>query len=377
MHFRFSYIFLTLLLPSFLNSKAQQFEIQGKILNAERKKLYLIKSDGRPFYLENQPIIILDSAIVKNGLFNFKGTIEQTDNVALKVKDGRQFSFILQSGTTKISTDGNALWLTQIANSSENDYYQGLRKTYQWTADSANKFADEYSFHISKKDGQAALHDSLRYVYYNKRLDSLNMQNTALFITSHPASFVGLNQLHLLLELYGTEKSRELLSILEPNFKEHPLRGIISSKISQLENPVKIGLPCPDFTLADTSGKPVAFKTVKAKLTLIDFWASWCVPCRKEHPELRKTYAVLRNQGLEIVSVSLDISRKSWLKALSADKLSWINLSDLKGFSGDVAILFNVSAIPTNFLVDEKGTIVEMNVKGMDLVKHVKKYLAN
>jgi hypothetical protein len=86
---------------------------------------------------------------------------------------------------------------------------------------------------------------------------------------------------------------------------------------------------------------------------------------------------VLRNQGLEIVSVSLDISRKSWLKALSADKLSWINLSDLKGFSGDVAILFNVSAIPTNFLVDEKGTIVEMNVKGMDLVKHVKKYLAN
>lgn len=356
---------------------AQEFEIIGKITHIENQTLYLIESDGRSFYLEDQPVVVMDSCVVKDGQFGFKGSLEHVLNAAIKIKNGRQFSFILEPGTTKVTADGNALWLTKIDNSLENARYDSLRKTFSWALDSANKHADEYSIQLEGKNPQAARRDSLQYVYFLKQWDSLKMENTAHYINAHPSSFVGLNQLNLLAESYGPSRTRELYGLLKPYFSKHPLLHEIHSKITQLENPLAIGSQVPEFTLMDMEGNPVSFSSLSKKMLLIDFWASWCGPCRQAHPGLRKVYAEWRDKGFEILSISLDKSRESWIKAIGTDQMTWTNVLDQRGFSGEVAILFHVTAIPSNFLVDENGRIIATQVTEAILDSIIKKHLGS
>lgn len=141
--------------------------------------------------------------------------------------------------------------------------------------------------------------------------------------------------------------------------------------LKKLNEGPKIGEMAPEIVLKNTDGKVVKLSDYKGKMVLIDFWASWCAQCRKESPRLVKTYAKFKNaefsdgaQGFEIVSVSLDKDRQEWLDAIKNDGYSWVNVSDLKYWDSDPAKLYEVSSIPTNYLVDSKGKIIEKNLRG-------------
>jgi peroxiredoxin len=138
---------------------------------------------------------------------------------------------------------------------------------------------------------------------------------------------------------------------------------------------LKVNDPAPEITLQDIDGKIVNLSSVKAKVVLIDFWASWCGPCRSNNPHLVKFYKKFHPQGLEIIGVSFDASDNEWRKAVERDKISWIQLIDSKGYYSSAASGYYVDAIPASFLIDEKGIIRSINTVGRALESQVKQLL--
>jgi thiol-disulfide isomerase/thioredoxin len=145
---------------------------------------------------------------------------------------------------------------------------------------------------------------------------------------------------------------------------------IQGAKAAQVEKKAK------DFTQVSSTGKLVKLSDFEGKYILLDFWASWCGPCRKEHPDFVRTYQAYKQKGFEIISISLDDKENAWLGAIAKDNMSWTNTSDLKGFQNEVAFDYGVQAIPANFLIDPKGNIIAKDLKGEELLAKLRSLLA-
>jgi peroxiredoxin len=128
-----------------------------------------------------------------------------------------------------------------------------------------------------------------------------------------------------------------------------------------------IGQPAPEFAQNSVDGKPVALSSFKGKYTLVDFWASWCGPCREENPNVVKAYHRYHPKGFAILGVSLDAKKEDWEAAIKKDKLPWTQVSDLKGWQNSAAQLYGVRGIPMNFLLDKEGKIIAKGLRGEDL----------
>lgn len=136
-----------------------------------------------------------------------------------------------------------------------------------------------------------------------------------------------------------------------------------------------IGNYAPDFTMKNLAGEDVSLYGVKAKVKILDFWASWCSPCRAENPHLKKIYDEFNPKGLEIIGVSLDMTKMTWTKAINADKLPWIHLSDLKGNKSPVMQIYNVQNIPFMLILDQENRIVAKNIRGEELYNKIAELL--
>lgn len=157
-------------------------------------------------------------------------------------------------------------------------------------------------------------------------------------------------------EDYVNNKVKELA----PELRQTYLYKDIQDKLR-----FKVGKKLPDYTLFDTEDKEQSLYPFKGKVILVDFWASWCGPCRKLHPHLWEMYDLYYSKGFEIISVSLDTDKERWLKAIEQDKMTWKNLSDLEGVKKGIGKEFAITGVPQSFLIDEKGTIL-LKVSGLD-----------
>jgi peroxiredoxin len=138
---------------------------------------------------------------------------------------------------------------------------------------------------------------------------------------------------------------------------------------------VQIGQPAPQFTLPDTTGKPVPLDTFKGEFLLVDFWASWCRPCREENPNVVKAYQAYHSKGFDVLGVSFDRNKEKWEKAIQDDKLAWNHVSDLKFWNCAAGKLYGISSIPANVLLDKDQKIIARNVKGEQLMKKLEELL--
>ena len=130
-----------------------------------------------------------------------------------------------------------------------------------------------------------------------------------------------------------------------------------------------------DFSQTDTKNNLVKLSDFHGKIVLLEFWGSWCGPCRESNPELVKIYNEFKNRGFELLGVGAETSRDVWLKAIEKDKLTWTNVTDLKGDKNTVALMYGVSYYPTNFLIDKKGNIIARDLQGDKLRKMLKQIL--
>jgi peroxiredoxin len=158
----------------------------------------------------------------------------------------------------------------------------------------------------------------------------------------------------------------EINKRLQAKFAKNKIAVYSQNRLASLKQ-LAIGAVAPEISLPDANGKTINLSSLKGKYVLLDFWAAWCSPCRQENPNVVATYNKFKNKGFEIYGVSLDENKEKWLGAIEKDNLTWINVSDLGGWQSSAAKLYNVKAIPKNFLLDKQGKIIAKNLRGKDL----------
>ena len=194
------------------------------------------------------------------------------------------------------------------------------------------------------------------------------------FIQNHPNSIISANLLSIYASTWGKDTATVLYRTLSPANK-NTLYGKSILQFIMLNKNVKVGDQYVDFTEPDTAGKNVSLSDFKGKITLLEFWGSWCGPCRAGNPGLVKVYNEFSNRGFDILGVAADNDKKFWMEAIRKDSLSWKNVCDLKGDKNKAALIYGVSYYPTNFLIDKKGKIIAKDITGEDLRKKLHELL--
>jgi peroxiredoxin len=209
------------------------------------------------------------------------------------------------------------------------------------------------------------LKDSI-LVLENKRAEFLYGD----FIRKNPNSIVSLYALHM----YGYVKMESPLDVekmvntIADSLQQTAQVTALKVQIEKAKK-IMVGQSAPVFSQTDTSGKIITLSDFQGQYVLIDFWASWCKPCRAQNPSLAKLYNQFRNKGFTILGVSLDSDKRSWVKAINDDQLGWFNISDLRSWKNEAAITYNISSVPQNYLLDKKGMIIAKNLNEEELIK--------
>lgn len=341
------------------------FQISGRLENAEGKTIKLLARNGRSF-------VTKDSTVIKNGSFKLKGAVEYPDFYFISFNDSEDLKqFFLENSDIVITGNAESIQDLQISGSISNDEYE----KYNWLMQPFDeRMSDLYQQYqqIYQSGDEAKMEEIYQeYETIQDGIRTISMQ----FIKDHPESFVSAGILaHLSYDL-DTNELDELLNVLADMVKIHPQIAQLENRLVALKN-TEIGKPAPDFELTDKDGNSFKLsQKIGAKLLLIDFWAAWCNPCREENPNVVAVYEKYKDKGFDIVGVSLDKSKDDWLEAIEVDNLSWQQTSSLLGWECPVAAQYGVSAIPANFLLDEKGIIMVKDLRGEELEAKIKELL--
>ncbi|MDB5139045.1 MAG: hypothetical protein JWR12_961 [Mucilaginibacter sp.] len=373
----FLYILFALPFMAFAQQQ-DQFEIKGKIgkYNAPAR-VYLIYQLGA-----NK---VTDSAIITNGNFNFKGNVLNPGG-ALLIMDAKgvgldrldttadNLTFYVDKGQFAINSP-DSVSKAQITGSRINDDNKKLMAQLSPIIEKAKHLTAQRMVASSAERNSAEFQNTI--IQKQKELQAEQKVALKIFIASNPDSYLSL------LALYSVGGPSPDPTELDPlyNSLSERLKNTETAKI--FKNALDglritaIGATAPDFSQADVNGVPVKLSSFRGKYVLIDFWASWCGPCREENPNVVKAYNKYKEKNFTILGVSLDKmeGKDNWLSAIKSDGLSWTQVSDLKFWNNEVAALYKVTAIPSNFLIDPNGKIVAKDLRGDDLENKLKQLL--
>ncbi len=308
------------------------YTINGKINDVQHSIVYLSYQYNYRIYT--------DSAIIENGTFQLKGVIPEPLICTLKVAgNNQQVSFFVEKGSFSFEADSRKLYDGVLKGSKQNDVWNDYKRNYfgklpKRGAPGDTAFLSAYGRAVSLFVERNTQWVAAAVIIYDKYIAHLDVKKAT-------ALYGQLNQ-----EVQQSYYGKRILYRLES-----------SKRISE-------GKIAPDFTLSDSSGNLYSLKQFRGKYVLVDFWASWCGPCRKENPTLKEAYRKYAGQGLEIVSISIDQDKRSWLNAVHTDQLQWLQLSDLNRFA---VSLYGISSIPKNFLLDPGGVIIAKDLRGEQL----------
>jgi len=200
--------------------------------------------------------------------------------------------------------------------------------------------------------------------------------NEIEFVKNNPNNILSAHNLSIMANVFGKKKSTELFNNLSIENKQSHYGKIITNFLNlKLPETPKIGEKYFDFSMNNQKGEEKKLSELDGKVILLEFWASWCLPCRKENPELVSTYVRFKKLGFEIFAVSLDENKENWINAIKKDNLNWKHVSDLNGRNNFAALIYNVNGIPDNILIDKNGVIIGRNLRGEKLNKKLSKIL--
>jgi thiol-disulfide isomerase/thioredoxin len=333
------------------------FEISGRIYNAEGKKIYVAPT---------AQAVAIDSAVIHNGTFMLKGKLKEPDHFALVVEGEPAYTWFILSNA-KLTFTGNVDSMRQanITGSKEIKDAKKLRAIIKpYFASQSASFDSTFEAYNRGDSVKGRKFEDMNVSITKTINDSI-----AAFIKRHPASYISLAQLNELRKSFGAERVKKLFLSLSPSLQNHSVGRQLKYEIFEAEQLTALNKRAITFEQKDTANKLVRLTDYKGKYVLIDFWASWCLPCRAENPTLKKAHRKYSTKGFEIIGVSLDNNKAAWLNAIRKDELPWQNVSDLNGFKNLVAQKYAVTELPTNYLLDPQGKIIAKNLKGDSLME--------
>lgn len=301
--------------------------------------------------------------IADDGKFELKAPVSKTNIYKLRLEENNYLMLILSPGeNVTLSTTGEKLGVdANISGSKHTEFlYELIRNlhVYDLKRDSLNSVYNTIQTSPSR--------DSLSTIVIASFMQNDSLQKVMLVkeFEANPVSLAWI----FVQDKFDMSNDFPIIDMLERNlYSNYPYNTYIQQYHTQVESERKtaVGSPAPDITLSDPEGTLRSLSSLKGKVVLIDFWASWCGPCRKENPNVVKAYAKYHDKGFEVFSVSLDKDRESWLKAIAMDKLTWPNhVSDLKYWKSEGALAYGVTSIPYTVLIDRQGKIVAKKLRG-------------
>lgn len=354
-------------------TNTNNYEIAGTAKGfTDGTKVFLFQLDDR-----NQPSPI-DTLTINNEAFAASfPKVENTPLHILRVENNNaNVVFFIENENLKVNLYKDSLGSSKVTGGRENELYsQFIEKSRQFTKqklDIANQFQKAQ---LEQDDLRMA---GLRA--QDLKLSTAERNFKKEFVSTHNNSIFSLM---LLSEMFSTKDITEneindLFAKLNPKYKEHPIAKELQTKM-EAAKVAELGAKAPNFEAPTPSGENLSLYSILGKYTIIDFWASWCRPCRMENPNVVKVYNKYHDKGLEIISVSLDREgqKDKWLQAIKDDNMNWHHISNLQFWNDPIAAQFNVRSIPATFLLDENGVIIDKNLRGPALEARIAGLLGN
>ena len=341
-----------------------QFTVNGELKNSPDQKIYL-----EELYFSQKDPAVLDTAEIKNGKFSLTALAPEEGLYRLRLeKSEAAFIFINDQPAITFSSDLNSLSLENAKFNSPANY---LLRSFMVDIEKQRKELEDKAS-ILQQYKNPLPSDS---TYQVMQLDILDkqakfQQNVLRYIDTTSNAVMALFSLGYTRDI-EPEKIETAVGGLTKRFPTNQAIATIVAQYKQLiaqnKSLPKIGGIAPDITMADTSGKAFSLSMLRGKYVLVDFWASWCGPCREENPNVVNAYQEFKNKNFTVLGVSLDKQKAEWTKAVEEDHLTWYHISDLKYWSSAAVAPYGIEGIPYNVLLDPQGKIIAMNLRGNDL----------
>ncbi|TYP97433.1 alkyl hydroperoxide reductase subunit AhpC [Tenacibaculum adriaticum] len=341
---------------------SEGFVIEGKIASLPAESMAILT-------YQQHDESIADTCVVKNGKFVFKEKTVHPSEATITMRHGQsfpeenwktdRFNFFIDNSAIKISS----------VDSIKNANMQGSILTDQSISitKDVRPLTDRIIFLQNKMSNKSMEEKIIIYDSIKVYVDSIK-KVAHKFIIEHPNSYVALKRFlrHELPKNFDPEVAEKDFNKFNEMLKKTPTGKVIANRIA-IAKKTSVGKKALDFDQTDIKGNPFTLSSVKGKYVLLDFWASWCKPCRAENPYVIQAYHKFKEKNFEIVAVSLDASHEAWKLAIEEDGLPWIHVSDLKGWKNEVAVKYDVQSVPTNYLINPEGVIIGKNLRGNNL----------
>lgn len=340
--------------------------------------------DGTSIYLNLQGengFLVKDSAVIKNEKFNLKGTIETPEIGFIRMAaNNGDFPFILEHGKINIEVNKDTIQISKLSGTLNNEKLQSYNNESKVVFNKIIKYnvENQMTWIKAKKENDSATMNKLNagLKSFQQELNDVSVK----FVKNNPEAFLSV----LLIENFITrqhlpvEEIKVLFSKINKEYSNSKsalnIKKILN-EYSSLESNSDV-IKAQEFSAKNPDGKEISLKESLGKVTIIDFWASWCGPCRAENPNVVALYNQYHEKGLNIIGVSLDKDAAKWKEAIAKDGLTWSQVSNLKFWDEPIAKLYNVKAIPAMFILDANGNIVAKDLKGEALKAKVEELLA-